>query len=54
MVHNHPSGDPTPSAGDQDMTLAVRDALRAVGIGLHDHLVISKGGHISFRSQGLF
>ncbi|WP_413205058.1 RadC family protein [Rhodospirillum sp. A1_3_36] len=54
MVHNHPSGDPTPSAADQDMTLSVRDALRAVGVGLHDHVIVSKGGHLSFRSQGLF
>ncbi|WP_041793606.1 RadC family protein [Pararhodospirillum photometricum] len=54
LVHNHPSGDPTPSAADQDMTLQVRDGLRAVGIALHDHLVIARGGHVSFRAQGLF
>ncbi|ABC21536.1 RadC family protein [Rhodospirillum rubrum] len=54
MVHNHPSGDPAPSAADQDMTLQVRDALRAVGVGLHDHIVVARGGHVSFRSQGLF
>lgn len=54
MVHNHPSGDPTPSASDQDVTLKVRDALRAVNIVLHDHVVIGRNGHCSFRSMGLF
>lgn len=54
LVHNHPSGDPRPSAADQDMTLKVRDALRAVGVALHDHVVIAKGGHVSFRAEGLF
>ncbi|GEO80514.1 RadC family protein [Pararhodospirillum oryzae] len=54
LVHNHPSGDPTPSAADHDITLQVRDGLRAVGITLHDHLVIGRNGHVSFRSQGLF
>ena len=53
MVHNHPSGDPTPSKADIEMTRAVRDALRAVGIALHDHLVIGRKGHTSFKSVGL-
>jgi DNA repair protein RadC len=53
MVHNHPSGDPTPSRADIDMTRKVKDAAAAVGITLHDHLVVSRGGHVSFRTQGL-
>jgi DNA repair protein RadC len=53
MVHNHPSGDPTPSKADIEMTRAVRDALKAVGIVLHDHLVIGRKGHTSFKSVGL-
>jgi len=53
MVHNHPSGDPTPSHADMEMTRLVRDAAKAVGVTLHDHLVIGKGQEISFRSMGL-
>lgn len=53
MVHNHPSGDPTPSRADIDMTRQVRDAAGGVGIALHDHLVIGQGQHASFKSLGL-
>jgi DNA repair protein RadC len=53
MVHNHPSGDPSPSRADIEMTAHVRDAAKAVGIALHDHLVIGKTGHASFRAMGL-
>jgi DNA repair protein RadC len=53
MVHNHPSGDPTPSRADIDMTRQVQAALKAVGIALHDHLVIGRAGHVSFKAQGL-
>lgn len=53
MVHNHPSGDATPSRADIEMTRKVKDALSAVGITLHDHLIVSRGGHTSFKSQGL-
>ena len=53
MVHNHPSGDVTPSRADIEMTKQVRDAAKAVGIALHDHLVIGRGKHSSFRSLGL-
>ncbi|WP_283176267.1 DNA repair protein RadC [Gemmobacter sp. 24YEA27] len=52
LVHNHPSGDPTPSDCDVTMTLRVQDACRALNITLHDHLVIGKGREMSFRSQG--
>jgi DNA repair protein RadC len=53
MVHNHPSGDPTPSKADIDMTRAVQKALAAVGIALHDHVVLGRGRHASFKSLGL-
>ncbi|HTH96003.1 MAG TPA: DNA repair protein RadC [Stellaceae bacterium] len=54
MVHNHPSGDPTPSRADIEMTRTVRDATKAVGLELHDHLIIGSGGrHSSLRSLGL-
>ena len=53
MCHNHPSGDPTPSRADIEMTRKVKDAAAAVNITLHDHVIVSRGGHTSFRSQGL-
>ena len=53
MVHNHPSGDPTPSRADVEMTEEVRDVGALLGIVLHDHVVISKSGHESFKSMGL-
>jgi len=53
MVHNHPSGDPTPSIQDIEMTRAVRDALSQIDIRLHDHLIIAKSDHSSMRSDGL-
>jgi DNA repair protein RadC len=53
MVHNHPSGDVTPSRADVEMTKQVREAAKAVGVALHDHLVIGRGKHSSFRSLGL-
>lgn len=53
MVHNHPSGDPAPSRADIDMTRQVQAALKGVGISVHDHLIIGRKGHVSFKSQGL-
>ncbi len=53
LVHNHPSGDPTPSQMDIDVTLQVRDALQVLGLVLHDHLIIGKARHYSFKSEGL-
>ena len=53
MVHNHPSGDTTPSKADIDVTHDVRGACEKLGIRLHDHVIIAKGGHSSFRSLGL-
>ena len=53
LVHNHPSGDPTPSQADIDMTEQIQVAADALGIILHDHLVIGKSRELSFRSAGL-
>ncbi len=53
MVHNHPSGDTTPSKADIETTQAVAKAVTAVGIALHDHIIIGRGRHSSFRSLGL-
>src|ERR1700759_5623932 len=53
LVHNHPSGDPTPSRADIDMTREIAAAAKALHIAVHDHLVIGRGGHASFKSLGL-
>ncbi len=53
LVHNHPSGDPTPSDQDITMTAQITDAARSLGIVLHDHLIIGKSREISLRSAGL-
>lgn len=53
MVHNHPSNHPQPSKPDIEMTRQVRAALEGVGVILHDHLIISRRGHTSFRQMGL-
>jgi DNA repair protein RadC len=53
LVHNHPSGDPAPSRADVEMTGRIEDALRSIGVALHDHVVIGKGAEASFRSLGL-
>jgi DNA repair protein RadC len=53
LVHNHPSGDPTPSESDIAMTRDVVRAANALGIEIHDHLIIGRNGHASLRSLGL-
>jgi len=53
MVHNHPSGDPTPSAADVAMTHEVRDVGQKLGVTLHDHLIIGREGHASLKALGL-
>ena len=53
VAHNHPSGDPAPSRADIDITREIGAALKAVGVTLHDHLVIGRAGHASFRALGL-
>jgi len=52
LVHNHPSGDPTPSEADISMTMQVQEAAQVLGITLHDHLIIGKSRELSFRSAG--
>jgi DNA repair protein RadC len=52
LVHNHPSGDPTPSDADISMTLQIRDAAEALGLALHDHLIIGKSRETSLRAEG--
>ncbi len=53
IAHNHPSGDPQPSRADIDMTKRVQEACKAVGVVLHDHLVIARSGYCSFKADGL-
>jgi DNA repair protein RadC len=53
LVHNHPSGDPTPSRADIDMTREIMAAAKPLRITVHDHLVIARSGHTSFKSAGL-
>ncbi|MCE9508345.1 MAG: DNA repair protein RadC [Alphaproteobacteria bacterium] len=53
LVHNHPSGDPSPSDSDIAMTEEVIKAASSLDILVHDHLIISQNGHISFKSLGL-
>ena len=53
LVHNHPSGDPTPSQADIAMTDQIAAAAQALGITVHDHLIIGKSKELSFRAEGL-
>ena len=54
LVHNHPSGDPTPSRADIDMTRQIVDAARPLGVTIHDHIIVGRQGHASFKSLKLF
>jgi DNA repair protein RadC len=53
LVHNHPSGDPSPSRADVEMTKQTQEAARALGIQLHDHIIVGRQGHASFKALGL-
>lgn len=53
IVHNHPSGDPTPSPADVDMTRQVIAAGRSLNVTVHDHLVVGRDGVASFKQLGL-
>jgi len=53
LVHNHPSGDPSPSKADIAMTREVADAGHRLDIAVHDHVIIGRSGHASFKSLGL-
>lgn len=53
LVHNHPSGDPTPSRADIDMTRTIVDTAKPLGITVHDHIIIGKDGHASLKGLRL-
>lgn len=53
LLHNHPSGDPTPSQADIDITQKIVDAARTINVTVHDHVIITDTGHYSFKSFGL-
>jgi DNA repair protein RadC len=53
LVHNHPSGDPTPSKTDIAVTQDIKKAAAALGVALHDHIIIGLNGHTSLRDLGL-
>ena len=53
LVHNHPSGDPTPSRADLEVTAEIAEAARVLGVVLHDHIIIGNGAWLSFRREGL-
>ena len=53
LVHNHPSGDPTPSRADIDMTKLIVEAARPLGIVIHDHIIVGRDGHASFKALRL-
>ncbi|HEY5380317.1 MAG TPA: DNA repair protein RadC [Pseudolabrys sp.] len=53
LVHNHPSGDPTPSRADITMTQAIIDVAKPLGISVHDHIIVGKEGHASFKGLKL-
>ena len=53
VVHNHPSGDPTPSTGDIALTRQLGEASKMMGLTLHDHIIITPSGEVSFRAEGL-
>ncbi len=53
LVHNHPSGDPTPSRADIDMTRTIIETAKPLGIAVHDHIIIGKSGHVSMKGVQL-
>ena len=53
LVHNHPSGDPTPSGADIQMTKSIIDIAGPLGISVHDHIIVGRGGHASLKGMRL-
>lgn len=53
MVHNHPSGDPTPSQADIQMTQNIIEIAKPLGISVHDHIIVGKNGHASLKGLRL-
>ena len=53
VIHNHPSGDPTPSRADIEMTKTIIDTARPLGIAVHDHIIVGREGHASLKGLQL-
>jgi DNA repair protein RadC len=53
LVHNHPSGDPTPSQADIQMTKAIIEIATPLGISVHDHIIVGRNGHSSLKGMRL-
>ena len=53
LVHNHPSGDPSPSRADIEITRNIAEAGKRLGVAVHDHIIVGTQGHASLRAQGL-
>ena len=53
IVHNHPTGDTTPSKADIQITQKIKETLQTIDVSLHDHLIVAKGNYISFKMLGL-
>jgi len=53
LVHNHPSGDPSPSTADVQMTRQIIDVAKPLGITVHDHIIIGRAGHASMKALRL-
>src|SRR2546430_1922399 len=53
LAHNHPSGDPTPSRADIQMTQSIVEIAKPLGISVHDHIIVGKEGHVSFKGLKL-
>jgi DNA repair protein RadC len=53
FLHNHPSGDPTPSQADIQMTKAIVGIATPLGISVHDHIIVGKNGHASLKGMRL-
>ncbi len=53
LVHNHPSGDPTPSGADIEITRRIEAAAKLLGVAVHDHLIVTRGETLSFKAKGL-
>jgi DNA repair protein RadC len=53
LVHNHPSGDPTPSSADITMTRQIADVAKPLGIAVHDHIIVGRDGHASMKGLRL-
>ena len=53
LVHNHPSGDPSPSTADVQMTREIVQVAKPLGIAVHDHIIVGKAGHASLKALRL-